>query len=83
MTREERRVQEFSSGLANLGGQSRDYLQNLTHAMFFIERIEKTPGSPLAGAGNAAAPGKTPDRGRDSPPRGGKNTRHGGEDNGC
>jgi hypothetical protein len=46
MTKEERRLKEFASGLANLGEYSRDYLHNLTKALFFIE---KPPVSPIGG----------------------------------
>jgi hypothetical protein len=55
--------------MAVLSGQSREYLQNLTKALSFIE---KPPLLPLAEAETAVAPEKIPDPNRNIPAKGAK-----------
>jgi hypothetical protein len=47
MTKQERRVKEFSSGLARVGEHGRAYIHKLVYALFLIE---KPPAPPPGGA---------------------------------
>ena len=44
MTKDERRIRDFSSGMKNLGDDSRDYIHRLTNALFLVEQPPVCPG---------------------------------------
>ena len=43
MTRAERRLRDFSSGMMNLGADSRNYIHQLTHILFLVEKPPVCP----------------------------------------
>ena len=43
MNKTERRVRDFSSGMTNLGDDSRKYIQKLTNVLFFVEQPPVCP----------------------------------------
>jgi hypothetical protein len=46
MTKQERRIRDFSTGLKKLEKDSQDYIQNLTRVLSFVEQ---PPVSPVSG----------------------------------
>jgi hypothetical protein len=43
MSKEERRIRDFSSGIRKLGEDSRNYLHRLTQALFLVEQPPVCP----------------------------------------
>lgn len=39
MTKTERRIKNFSSGLKKLGNDNQNYIRKITHALFLIEKF--------------------------------------------
>jgi hypothetical protein len=39
MTKVERRLRNFASGIEKLGNSSRNYIHKLTHVLFLVEKI--------------------------------------------
>jgi hypothetical protein len=38
MTKTERRIRDFSSGIRKLGNHSRNYIHQITHVLFLVEQ---------------------------------------------
>jgi len=45
MTKEERRISDFSSGMKKLDDKSLNYIHRLTQILFFVEHPQVYPGS--------------------------------------
>ena len=43
MTKAEKRVRDFSSGMKKLGNDSRNYIHKLTHVLFLVEQSPVCP----------------------------------------